>query len=277
MTSIMQSLEAPEPTESVENLVLHQFHYSHYNEKVRWALDLKEVRHRRITHLPGHHLRAIRRLSGQSQTPVMLFGEAVVAGSRAILRELERRWPQPTLLPVDARQRARADELVAHFDDHVGPLVRRSMFSELIQLRRYTCDMFARDRSPVVRLLYRSVFPVVRPLMAKSMGITGPDSIAEANRTIEQAFELVARESGESGYLVGDRFTVADLTAAALLAPAANPRDSPMARPTPMPARVSRWLEKWAELPGCRWVQETYRRHRPTAAVGSRVGEPPPS
>jgi glutathione S-transferase len=57
-------------------VVLHQFVASHYNEKARWALDWKGVAHRRITYFPGPHALAMRRLSGQTATPVLVEGGA---------------------------------------------------------------------------------------------------------------------------------------------------------------------------------------------------------
>ena len=72
-----------------------------------------------------------------------------------------------------------------------------------------------------------------------------------------------AKQAGPEGQLVGDRFTVADLTAAALLAPCANPPNSAMARPQPMPEALAGWGQQWADHPGTAWVLDQYRRHRP--------------
>ena len=36
-------------------VTLHQFRYSHFNEKVRWALDFKGIAHERVSELPGPH------------------------------------------------------------------------------------------------------------------------------------------------------------------------------------------------------------------------------
>jgi hypothetical protein len=54
-------MDAPRTPAAVELL---QFRHSPYNEKVRWALDLKRVPHRRRSLLPGPHLRTVRRLAG---------------------------------------------------------------------------------------------------------------------------------------------------------------------------------------------------------------------
>src|SRR2546425_734681 len=70
-----------------------------------------------------------------------------------------------------------------------------------------------------------------------------------------------------SGYLVGDRFSVADLTAAALLAPVVFlPPEFPYAPPGPLPAPVARWREAFAGRRASHWAAEMYRRHRGTSA-----------
>jgi len=59
-------------------LELHQFPYSPFNEKVRWALAFKGLEHRRINYMPGPHMRSIRKLSGQTTTPVLCMdGDAI--------------------------------------------------------------------------------------------------------------------------------------------------------------------------------------------------------
>jgi glutathione S-transferase len=64
---------------------------------------------------------------------------------------------------------------------------------------------------------------------------------------------------------VGERFSVADLAAAALLAPTCNPPDCAMTRPEPKPASVEHWLARWADHPGTAWVLRTYREERRSA------------
>jgi len=50
---------------------LWHFRVSHFNEKVRWALDHKRWPHTRKTLIPGFHVAAARWLSGQNQLPVL--------------------------------------------------------------------------------------------------------------------------------------------------------------------------------------------------------------
>ena len=69
---------------------LLQFRHSPYNEKVRWALDLKQVPHRRRSLLPGPHVATVRRLTGRSTTPALRLDDgSVIDGSAHILEWLE--------------------------------------------------------------------------------------------------------------------------------------------------------------------------------------------
>lgn len=257
-----------------EPVLLLQFRWSHYNEKVRWALDWKRVPHRRRSLLPGPHGPVVAWLTGKTETPVARFGGRVIAGSAAIIDELERRVPEPALYPTDPGLCEEALALARHFDDEVGPVVRRGVFGHLLEDPGYVCRMFASDRSGLVQAGYRALFPVTRVVMARSMGIRGGASIEAACDATCRALDLVAERGGPGGHLVGDRFSVADLTAAALLAPAAAPDHPEMSLPEPRPEALRRWLARFAGHPGAAWVRETYRRHRPreTTAVAASGG-----
>ncbi len=247
-------------------VTLLQFPYSPYNEKARWALDYKRVAHRRRSFLPGPHKLKIRRLTGQSGLPVVLFDGVPVHGSARIIDELERRFADPALYPEDDGLRRRALEIQAWFDDEVGPKVRCASLAAMIGEADYLCDLFTASRGAAVRRLYRATFPLARGLIAKSNGITGAEAIEDGIAMTARALKFVVEEAGRDGFLVGNAFSIADLAAAAILAPAANPPGSPMARPEPMPASVQGYLQRWADNPGTAWVQDQYRRHRPPSA-----------
>lgn len=241
---------------------LHQFPFSHYNEKARWGLDFKGVRHQRHDYLPGPHMPWIRRLSGQQQTPVLVWDGTVIVGSAVILDALEARIPEPALFPSDPAQRREVDAVRRHFDQAVGPAVRTAVFSVMISHGAYVCELFAGRKPPMTRLAYRATFPLARGLIARGNGVTDPDNVQRAFEICESALDEVDRRSGETGQLVGESFTAADLTAAALLAPLVNPEHPDMARPRPMPAPLEEFVARWAEHPGARWVLDQYARFR---------------
>jgi len=244
---------------------LLMFMRSHYNEKVRWALDWKGVPHRRTPLLPGPHAGRIRKLTGQTATPVLNVDGESLAGSARILDALERSHPDPPLYPLDPDERAHALEIQRVFDTEVGPKIRRALFSIMLETPSYLTAVFAGYRAAPVRWLYTRVFPLVREKMKREMQIEEPH-VGEAFEGTRLGFEFVEKHLGPSGYLVGDRFTVADLTAAALLAPGVDVRHPDMIKPDPKPPGVEAWLARWADRPGAAWVREIYRLHRPGRA-----------
>jgi glutathione S-transferase len=244
-------------------VVLHQFAASHFNEKARWALDWKAVPHRRVTHFPGPHALAMQRLSRQHATPVLVLEGEVIPGSARILAVLDRRFPERPLLPEDPKHAERAVALQAHFDDEVGPAVRTAIFSVLIREADQLCRTFSQGKPAWSSRLYRAAFPLTRPIIARANGVVDAANVERAFAKSLAALDLVAREAGPSAQLVGERFSLADLTCAALLAPLVSPDHPDMRQPEPRPPALADFLARFAEHPGAAWVREQYRRHRP--------------
>jgi len=241
------------------DIELYQFAGSHFNEKARWALELKQVPHRRRSLLPGPHMLTMKRLTGGTETPALVYDGSVIPGSTAILEHLEQRHPIPVLFPLDPSERERAMAIVRRWDSAIGPAVRLAKFFDVMEVE-YAVGTFCHGRSAVARAMYRAAFPMISRVMLRRMGIDAANAEA-ARRVTREALDFVAREPNANGYLVGDRFTVADLTCAALLMPCV-----PVAEwGGPIDATTERnlaWIARWAEHPGTEWVRETYRRHR---------------
>jgi glutathione S-transferase len=99
------------------------------------------------------------------------------------------------------------------------------------------------------------------------------DAARESRCRTAAAMDLLENEIQPSGYLVGDSFTVADLTAAALFYPVARPAEFPYPLTRDRPAGAREFLDPLARRPGGRWVAEMYRRHRTPreTTVGGRA------
>src|SRR3954469_2199582 len=95
--------------------ILWQLQISHYNEKVRWALDYKRIPHTRRSMLPGIHQLILKRKAGVIASPVLEVNGDAVGDSTAILQLIEERWPEPPLMPENALQRRRALRLEDYF------------------------------------------------------------------------------------------------------------------------------------------------------------------
>ncbi|MEZ5996359.1 MAG: glutathione S-transferase family protein [Hyphomonadaceae bacterium] len=244
-------------------IILHQFRGSHFNEKARWALLHKGVAHARRSYLPGPHRMAMRRLSGQSQTPVLDLDGVIVAGSTPILEALDARFPErPPLFPKDASARSEAEEIMRRFDAEVGPATRTAAFSVFIHELDYIVRFFAGDKPLATRLSYRAALPLVRGLMARVNGADDAANIAAAKAVCDRALDWLAGEVASKPYLAGDGFSAADLTVAALLSPLAEIDHPDVARPPP-PRAYTEMLGRWRAHPALHWVREQYRLHRP--------------
>jgi len=246
--------------------ILWQLQVSHYNEKVRWALDHKRIPHVRRSLVPGPHAIQAKRLTGEIETtPVLTLDGRAIGDSTRIIAALEERWPQRPLYPEDEAQRQRALELEEFFDEELGPHLRRAVYHELLPYPELTLPLFANGQRPLVRLMLRVMFPLLRVGMRRSMKIYPEPAEASREKTVA-AMDRLEAEIGPSGYLVGDSFTVADLTAAALFYPIARPPEFPYPSVTDPPEPSREFIDSLFERPGGQWVAETYRRHR-TAAV----------
>jgi glutathione S-transferase len=97
-----------------------------------------------------------------------------------------------------------------------------------------------------------------------------PETAAEGMARTHAMLDRIAAEVGPSGYMVGDEFSVADLTAAGLCFPLAP---EPYLRPVHRAARQLLELrEELAGHPAIAYVAEMYDRHRVTA--GRRAPAP---
>jgi glutathione S-transferase len=253
-------------------LTLHQFLSSHFNEKVRWALDYKGLPHHRESYLPGPHAPAIRKLSGgPTTTPLLQHDMGYISGSAAIIDWLEQKYPQPALYPADDVTRQQALAIQQRFDTVIGPATRTAVFAVFVEEGSYLCATFTGSKPWLKRAAYRAVFPLAKPMITKANGVN-PENIQRALEVSRNALDEVAAATEATGYLVGDSFSVADLTAASLLMPLANIDHPDTRRAEPMPASMEEFLKQWRSHPGISWVRDVYARHRPLSVSAGAEG-----
>lgn len=250
---------------------------SHYSEKARWALAWKGVEHRRRSPVPGAHMIfALWLTRGAQYTfPVLSIDGKRIGDSTAIIAALEERFPEPPLYPADLAQRRRALELEEFFDEELGPYVRRVAWYE-----------FGKDPERFAELMEQTAPPALarfgRPTAAYARTYTAlrfrAGNAAEAERARAKTLAALDRlevELGDREYLVGDSFSVADLTAASLFYPLAVPEEGPLNADSPSAKGFEAFRQPLEQRRGVEWVREMFRRHRkpakaqaPAAAAG---------
>jgi glutathione S-transferase len=245
--------------------VLWHIEISHFNEKARWALDYKRVEYERRAPIPGAHMAVALWLTrGRQKTfPLLQLDGEAIADSTAIIAALERRFPDPPLYPADPADRRRALELEEYFDEELGPHLRLLAFHEATKdpatVERFTVDLLPGGLADIgpVRAGAGHFF---KTFTALRYGVKS-DQRAELARTkVLAALDRLESELGSGDYLVGDRFTVADLTAASLFYPLVRPPEGPSLPPPP--EAIERFRDPLESRRGLKWVAEMFRRHR---------------
>jgi glutathione S-transferase len=240
--------------------VLWHIEVSHYNEKARWALDYKGIPHRRRAPMPGvlHPLVALAK-TRKPLLPILDIDGESIGDSTRIIATLERRYPEPPLYPADPDERRRALELEDFFDEQVAPYMRRLLFWELSRDGERAAKGLRALGAPVPpgRLAGPTVAVVARRYGGNAKAMEDARAHAVAG------FERVVAETGPSGYLVGDAFSVADLTAASILFHLAEPPEFQYVIPE-FPPNVYEFRDS---LPpeSLEWIRRMWREHRPAS------------
>jgi glutathione S-transferase len=245
--------------------VLYHIQISHYNEKARWALDYKKVPHVRRAPPPMMHTAWALAMTRGVTFPVLALDGERIGDSTRIIASLEQRYPELPLYPADEGERRRALELEDFFDEELGPHIRRAVFAEVTRDPRSFALAAAPRGGSGTQLVYRTTARAAAPVLRLRYGIK-PDTAALGREKTHAALDRVTAELQPSGYLVGDRFTVADLTAASLLMPIVWPEEAEYLPTGPWPEAIESWHESVSSHPAFEWVHEMYRRHRGSSA-----------
>jgi glutathione S-transferase len=252
--------------------VLWQFTSSHFNEKARWALDYKRVPHLRHSLVPGFHVLTVKRMTGKTHVPVLKLNGRAISDSTRIIEAVERTFPEPPLYPADVEERRRALELEDYFDEELGPYIRRWIFHLVLPYPEFVRAAFVSHASPAAQLVHRAMSPLFGRIMRRQMDIN-PASAEIARAKTLAAMDRLAEQVQPSGYLVADRFTVADLTGAALLSPLVRPPEFPYRAAVAPPEPFAEIRDSLSTHRAFQWTLQTYRQHRGRSAEISTAAD----
>ena len=240
---------------------------SHYCEKARWALDRAGIPYREERHLQGVSVWCARRAGGGMTTPVLVTGEGPVLGeSEDIVRWADERLPQERrLVPADPARRAEALGLARSFDRGLGPAGRRLIYAHLLGHRDELLDVNNQGLPPWEDRVARTVWPAIA--LAVRIRLRMPRAPQpEDERIVQEAFDRVADRLGDGRrFLCGERFTIADLTFAALAAPAIAPPRYGIRLPGPdeLPPAAGDLVRRFRAHPAGRFALRVIEDERP--------------
>lgn len=191
-------------------MLLLQFSTSHYCRKARLALGYKGISYQVKNLTPGLHLLEIKPLTGLSTVPVLMpqiEGQPQAIGdSTQIFKFLESLVPSPAMFFSDPQLQREVSLLEDWLDESIGTATRFVYY-----------DFRGKEGKGIdPSLASQAVIRVVR----WQYGINEAAVKLAAERLVN-ALEILSYGWQSSPYLVGDRLSIADIAAAALLSPLA--------------------------------------------------------
>jgi len=222
--------------------VLYAIPASHPCAAVGRALELKRIPYRRVEMIPILHRLPMRMRFGTASVPGVEFDDgARVAGSRAIVRELEQRAAEPPLLPAGEEARARVERAEEWGDQMLQALVRRVLWGALRRAPGAMEGYTEGAQLPVPRPLARATAPLVAMMAQRANGASDPDVRADLGSLPAHA-ERVDRWI-EDGTLGGEQPNAADLQIGASLRLLLTVQDvAPLFAGRPAEALARRWF-----------------------------------
>jgi glutathione S-transferase len=213
-------------------ITLYQFHWSHYVEKVRWALDYKGVRWTAVEVEPFskkqiRHLQCEVALDagGKAYTVPTIHDETTgisIGDSSKILDYLERTYPTPALYPAVEAERVQMKRWMLWLDSTLGLAARRLAYTQIsLEHPVILAKLFmpqAIDAHGAETIKGSLSGAVIAGVLSRRFRF----SRIQSDRVYEQLEEclLIATQRLSSRRcLVGGHFSAADLTLASLLRP----------------------------------------------------------
>ena len=248
-----------------DHRVLVTIPISHFCEKARWALERAGLDYEERRHIQIVHQLATRRAGGGKTAPVLATPDGVYADSRSIVQYADTQLPaNARMYPADRLERREVLALEDRFDMVIGVEGRRWLYHEVFK----DTKRFSSYNLTGVPTWERRVFPFVlapaKLYINRYLDIdaaTAARALARVDEELDAVGELL---SDGRRYLVGERFSAADLAFAALSAPLVVPIEygTPLPQPDAMPAAMADRIRGWRDHPAGRFATRLFADQR---------------
>jgi glutathione S-transferase len=250
----------------MEGLMTHKdvclitFGISHFCEKARWALDWHDIDYQEISWPPGLHQILTKRCGAEETTlPIVRDQDKVVQGSGAVIDWADAKAKDPS------RQLTQEGslEIEERADKVIGWHVRRLSYAEILpRFPHYAKPGLFQNTSRTHRLVGNMMWPVTRRVMMSAYDVT-PSAASESRSILEVELDWLDEKLNDGRpYLVGGKFSRADVTVASLLAPFARPPEMPVYHEMSLTDDLKADCARWERRPFMQWVRTQYASNR---------------
>lgn len=244
--------------------ILYIFAISHYCEKARWALDYLGIDYDLVHLAPGEHVKTARRLGApRSHLPYLSVDGQVVQGSAEIID-----WADNATSSADRRLAPDSDpeecvRIEKRLDNVAGVHIRRYFYSEaMVEHPGTVRPIFVRDLPLMKKLMVSLIWRKVRKMMMARMDLGRKQGQESKDITAGELDWLDGLLSDGRDYLIGNRFSRADIAAASLLAPLALPPQHPTYANVIHPPRMAIDVADWDQRLSIVWIRKIYEQYR---------------
>ncbi|MFV5525524.1 MULTISPECIES: glutathione S-transferase family protein [Acinetobacter] len=243
--------------------ILYQFPLSHFCEKARWMLDYKELEYVAQNLMPGAHRAFARLKTGQNRLPILRDQERWIADSTKIALYLDEQYPEHRLLPAEASLRQQALD-IDEITQELGRHVRRWMLAQALSHDHESMDILIGEKG-YLRQFEKFSKPLLKTILTKGYALT-EETLEQSKQFIKDSVEQLnqIRMEKEGPYLVGSRFSLADIAVCSILAPLLAIPGTPWERESfeSMSDEYREYQSHLAELPLGQYIQKMYRNER---------------
>ncbi len=247
---------------------------SHFCEKARWALDRAGLPYVEQRHIQVIHVFAARLAGGGRTVPVFVTESGtVLADSTDILRWTDAYVSSERRLYPDGEMGEQAAALEARLDEQFGPDGRLWMYQETLSAVEDLRPWAFAGTPDWERRMFGLAGPAFAVVIRRYLGVDVPAADAALERVEREFDDIAARLSDGRRFVLGDRFTAADLTFAALAAPVLVPElyGSPLPPLDVMPESATRVIRRLREHPAGVFADRLYREERINRRNGSAM------
>jgi glutathione S-transferase len=238
---------------------------SHYCEKARWALELAKIDYVEEKHLQGFHFWPVYKAGKRDTAPVLITPEKVLPDSTLILQWVDSQLPESQkIYPLELKSEIEAFE--EYLDEGFGVTGRLWMYTYMLRQlplilkysKKHGVPWYEIVLMPVVISLFKKQFKALLNLKPTSR----QDSKAAVDKVLD---EVAQRLSDGRPYLMGDKFTAADITFGALAAAVIIPEDNygaVLPRLDELPDSMREQVKIWRKHPAGQYALKLYKEKR---------------
>jgi len=154
-------------------------------------------------------------------------------------------------------------EIEERADKVIGWHVRRLSYAEILpRFPHYAKPGLFQNTSRTHRLVGNMMWPVTRRVMMSAYDVT-PSAASESRSILEVELDWLDEKLNDGRpYLVGGKFSRADVTVASLLAPFARPPEMPVYHEMSLTDDLKADCARWERRPFMQWVRTQYASNR---------------